>query len=972
MLEKIRGLYKSQSYVDHRSYFEELHQINLQRVGILSLFISGSNLLSLLFCAYQCYFNQTNYAASAHLAAVHFSGLLFYLALYFYTTRNVSSSRYVVKGRWAVWLFTGFSLIFIGFLTLLNQYSEVVPSVGLTIFCGILIIFYRNKLDLLLTFFLGLAVNIFAFSNTISDMAIYSGQIVNLLVFGSIFLLVTRYLYYYKIKELENVRELNSKKSELVNVENTLASINKNILQGLFRMDHQGNLVYANEFLVNLFGYHSAEEMAFHWNQQEILLNNELQQIRDTIEQKGLVKDMEIRYVRNDGTVFWGLINCTKTRDGDSTYFDGTIIDNTERKSNEKILENLSLVASKTDNAVFIIDKEEKIEWVNEAFEKITGYSFQDALGKKPGILFQGENTNPETILLLGERINRGESFSGELLNYRKDGSELWVHFTLNPILNEKKEIEKYVAVESDITERKNVELELIKAKEEAEMLMKVKDQFLSMVSHELRTPLNAIIGMTHLMFQERPADDQHLKTIKTSSEYLLALINDILDFSKIEAGKIAIEQANFSFSNLVQMLEQTFYYQAQEKNIRFTIDVSPDVPNALMGDPVRLNQILVNLIGNSIKFTDYGYVKLTVKCLSNDDNQYHLQFLVTDTGIGIPQDKIQTIFERFEQVIDKNKRGGTGLGLAITKNLVEMMGGTIKVESELGIGSEFTFDLYFSEGDEKLLDDVASTSYNIIDNMEDLRILLVEDNKINQMVAAKFLNQWKVKYDIADNGSKAIKSAMMHKYDIVLMDLQMPEMDGMTATREIRKLPGYHYVPIIALTAASLEAKDEVYKAGMNDFLIKPFNPVELYNKIKKFALTDQFISHNDAELCGQVELDLSGIQKISDGDSQFLLQLLYMCVDQFKKLPNQLMEAMKEKNMLEAGNIIHKISPSIKMLQYYQLEKTTLEFHELIKENKHPEDLEKKAEELIEIINKIEMLLVEKAKELNSKLIN
>jgi PAS domain S-box-containing protein len=963
LVDDLKFLFQNQGYtvVDKKLFEEELQIINLGRARIISFLMMLFNILFLLLTVYHYYESGTNGRISPRALIVFNASIATGFAfIYFIVNKMPCRMPALLKGRLMIWLFSLLSYMFILSIAIVERNAGIVPPLCLMVFCGLLVVFYRNLVDLALAFIIGFVVCILAFNATLIEPIAYSGQMANLLIFSFIFVVISRSLYFKKSQEILNLKkiekqtdQLNEKNTRLINVESTLSSINKNLLQGLFRMDQMGNLVYVNDFLVKLFGYESADRMISDWNLRKILSKKEIYQIRHILEKKGYLKDREIKHVRENGSVFWGLINCSATKSDDYTYYDGIIIDNTERKNNERILENLSLVASKTDNAVFIIDKEEKIEWVNEGFIRITGYSFEEAIGKKPGILFEGENTDHNTIMKLGEKIGRGESFTGELLNYRKDGSEFWVHFTLNPILNERKEIVKYVVVESDISERKNVEKELIKAKEQAEMLMKVKDQFLSMVSHELRTPLNAVIGMTHLLLQEVPRDDQllNLKTIKTSGEYLLALINDILDFSKIEAGKISIDHVNFNFRNLINTLEQTFYYHAQEKNIRFFTDVSPEIPNALVGDPVRLNQILVNLVGNSIKFTDSGFVKLTIKSIFKKGNNIQLRFLVTDTGIGIPKDKLDHIFERFEQVADRNKRGGTGLGLAITKSLVELMGGTIKVESELGKGSEFCFKMAFDEGDETQFDDGKSTIYNIIDNLEDLHLLLVEDNKINQLVATKFLKQWKV------------------KFDMILMDLQMPVMDGIAATQEIRKLPGYHFVPIIALTAASLESEDEVNRAGMNDFLIKPFNPIELYNTIKKYAISEQQYGLVDKE--NAQELDLSVMRRISDGDTEFLLKLIKMCQEQFDSLPVQLLAAIKNKSIIEARNIIHKINPSVKMLQYYQLEKITLEINNLLKhENQDMEVVEKKACEFNGIIDKVQKMLSDKENELNNKL--
>lgn len=957
-----------------------LDLINLQRVRMFSFLLALTNILSAVADYFFLSPDGPGGIAGLHTAPVHLGFSVSYCTLGMLARVKSRPSEKQLHRLSVIltWIFTFISILFGLYVGVYEHLFTSNASIYLMIICALLIIFYRNKnesLALMLSGNLIYAAMIFFYER---DPLIYSSQGVNLALFSIIFFLISRSFYRNKVQEFQTSQQLENqenllqvKNHRLQEAEITLSSINRNILQGLFRMNGEGKLVYANEFLFRLFNYASPEEMTADWNQGKIIPEAKIREIQTIIGKEGIVKDFEIRQKRKDGTDFWALVNCSQSKVGDNIFYDGSLIDNTERKNNEKMLENLSLVASKTDNCVFIIGRNEKIEWVNEGFTRTTGYAFEEAVGKKPGILFQGENTNPDTIRELGEKISRGEGFTGELLNYRKDGSEFWVHFTLNPILNRKNEIIKYVVVESDITERKKVEQELIKAKEQAEMSMKAKDDFLSMVSHELRTPLNAVIGMTHLLLQENPREDQtsNLKTLKTSGEYLLSLINDILDFSKIEAGKIYIDHAVFNFYELIQALEQTFYYQAQEKNIKFYVDVDPRISEYLVGDPTRINQILVNLIGNSIKFTDAGFVKLSVTLLESRKEDQCLQFKVTDTGIGIPEEKLSTIFERFEQVRNRSKRGGTGLGLAITKSLVELMGGSITVESELGDGSEFTFNLQILSGSADQLKAELNDSDNKSYDLSQLRILLVEDNKINQLVAAKFLNQWNVQYDMAEDGFQSINMAKQYDYNLILMDLQMPDMDGLTAAKAIRKIKKYRQTPIIALTAASLEAKEEVYKAGMNDFLIKPFNPLELYNKIKKYGKT-QKSSQKWPRKAQTSELDISGIQKISDGDSHFLLELLNLCVEQFKSLPNQLTEAIKDQDLTEARNLIHKINPSIKMLQYHQLEKTTLEFHKLLRSNHCHEDIEQKANELIGIINKIENQLLKKAKDLNGKL--
>ena len=964
---------KSRKY--WQGFIEELKNTNIERVSIFAFIIAISNTIISLGLDFY-YIIRGDMAKNIYLQylfIIHIViSIIFFLL--FLVSSNIRKSN---NQTWNYLITWTFSILSIGLAVIISVTEQLIGGVAsfyLIAICAILIMLYFTFIESLLLILLGnisYLVSLYFFQ---TDLVIFSGQVAYTFLFSFLFFLISRSHFKIKAAEYENYKEikeqadeLHFKNEKLKAVQSTLSSINKNLMQGLFRLDQKGNLVHVNKFLSDLFGFSSPEKMIKQWNLKHFFSDQEINEFISEIRANGFIKNKEIIYTRTDGSVFSGLINCSICSEEGNFFYDGSIVDNTERKNEQNLLEKLSLVASKTDNAVLIIDKEEKIEWVNEGFSRITGYSCEEAKGKKPGILLQGKNTDPDTIAKIGEKISKGQGFTGEMLNYRKDGSEFWVHMALNPIINDRNEIEKYVLVESDITERKKVEYELIKSKEEAEKLVKAKEEFLSMVSHELRTPLNAVIGMSHLLLQENPRKDQvqNLNSLKISAEYLLSLINDILDFSKIEAGKIIIDQTSFNFKEFVKAIEQTFYYQAQEKNIEFNILISDAIPKYLFGDPVRLNQILFNLLSNAIKFTDTGFVSLSVDVTEIDKSKATIKFTVKDSGVGIPEDKISSIFERFEQASNsKNgKRGGTGLGLAITKSLIELMNGNIQVKSEEGKGSEFSFtvELPFEEKQSVVKDQVKTLSN---ENFIHLNLLLVEDNKINQLVAAKFLKKWQIKFDVAENGIEATEKIKHDFYDIILMDIQMPQMDGYTATKLIREYNShYSKIPIIALTAASLEVKEKVFQAGMNDFLIKPFNPIELQNKIRKYS---DLSNHLDQVSC-QNDLDISEMQKITSGDKDFLMELLNLCAEQFNQLPHKLKSAIKENDISEARNIMHKIKPSVKMLHYFELEKATYEFSKLLKSSGSDIDqIELKADELIKIIQNIENLILNKTEEL------
>lgn len=400
----------------------------------------------------------------------------------------------------------------------------------------------------------------------------------------------------------------------------------------------------------------------------------------------------------------------------------------------------------------------------------------------------------------------------------------------------------RYMGVMVDITESKKQEAELIKAKELAEEASKAKEQFLSVMSHEIRTPMNAIIGTTNILFQENPSNHQmgYLKALKFSAENLLVLLNDILDFSKIEAGKFQIHNQTFNLSDVTKGSFRTFETMAQQKGIDFLMEFDGNVTEKVLGDPIRINQILANLISNALKFTEKGSVQLMLSKAKETKTHYQIRFSVADTGIGVPSDKIDEIFREFSQVYSpKNQRiGGTGLGLTISKKLVELMGGKLMLSTQLGKGSEFYFILKFKKvhkqelsPDTKLINSKSNIS------IKGLKILVAEDNEINAMIALKFLEKWEAEATHVENGKEALEMLKKKKFDLVLMDLEMPVMDGYEATREIRKMKSK--IPIIALTAsAMIDVRNRLTQTGMDGFVLKPFKPSDLLEKIHFFAI--------------------------------------------------------------------------------------------------------------------------------------
>lgn len=377
---------------------------------------------------------------------------------------------------------------------------------------------------------------------------------------------------------------------------------------------------------------------------------------------------------------------------------------------------------------------------------------------------------------------------------------------------------------------------ELFLAKEKAEKASKARSEFLSTVSHELRTPLNAINGITHLLLEENPKESQmnYLTSLKFSGNYLLTFINEILEINRIESSAIEIETISFNLKLLLGNIQNSLKELASINNNAFTIEIDPTIPDFLLGDPTKLSQIFLNLINNALKFTKNGEVKVILQVNEINEEFTSIHFKVLDTGIGIPEEKIESIFDSFSQgSIEINRKyGGTGLGLTIVKKLIDILGGKIMLESEVGKGSSFSFDLSFKIGEEKLvLEKLTALDESILDGK---KVLLIEDNKINQMITKKMVENKGMICEVIDNGEDAIEAVKNNTYDLVLMDVHLPGINGTIATQTIRTFD--KKTKIIALTAISLnENREMLLSYGMNDVITKPFDPMEFYRTITK-----------------------------------------------------------------------------------------------------------------------------------------
>ncbi|GAB1449400.1 hypothetical protein MASR2M44_24270 [Bacteroidota bacterium] len=419
----------------------------------------------------------------------------------------------------------------------------------------------------------------------------------------------------------------------------------------------------------------------------------------------------------------------------------------------------------------------------------------------------------------------------------KKNGDYIWILDRGKVAeVNEEGFALRIIGTFQDISYRKHLEEQLINAKEKAEEASRAKSNFLSTMSHEIRTPMNAVNGIIKLLLQEKPQEHQleNLNALLYSSEQLMFLLNDILDFSKIDAGKLEKDERNFKPEELFRNSVQTMSGQAFDKAIKLSLDYRKPAPEFVFADRHRIGQIVGNLLSNAVKFTEEGQVEMRVAFVPIEQGRYLLRVEVEDTGIGIEAAKLDSIFELFTQASSETTRkfGGTGLGLAISKKLTEWLGGELKVESTPGIGTRFWFEIPVREGSDDLATMRSDEKPDQLKPLSGMRILVVEDNRMNTYVLSKFLSRWEIKYDVAEQGLQALDLLSANTYDLVLMDIQMPEMDGYETTRQLR-LRGLK-MPVFALTAnVFAEVKEKVFEAGMNDYISKPFNPTQLYTKI-------------------------------------------------------------------------------------------------------------------------------------------
>lgn len=593
---------------------------------------------------------------------------------------------------------------------------------------------------------------------------------------------------------------------------------------------------------------------------------------------------------------------------------------------------------------IFIVDYDGEILYHNDSAEETLGYKPKSLVGRKffdlilPDTLkqFQREYKASTT-----KRFN--ESIEFQFLCKNKS----FKYLEFNSInLKHKEKIEALILDCRDITQRKEDAKELLRAQ-------KAKEQFLANVSHEIRTPINGIAGMATLLSQNPTEKEQitYLNAIKSAADNLKVIINDILDLASIESGKLNFEKIDFNLDDLLHSVVDSFSVQSIQKGLKLNYTLDKDISKVLVGDPFRLNQILINLISNALKFTHEGQININCQLEKKSSKTQQIKLEVTDTGIGIPSDKLTKIFESFSQADASvtRKYGGTGLGLTIVKQLVELQKGTIKVSSVEDKGTTFTIEIPYAIGSATEIEEKTSVfnrKKNESVSLKDLRILLAEDNDINRLYATSILKMWECTADTAENGYVALEKVRNNDYDIILMDIQMPIMDGFEATRAIKKSGApKNQIPIIALTANS-SSKDieKCLASGMNDCIGKPFTPENLFRILVKYG---RFKATQPELKSEREKVNLSYLKKISNNDKTFVDDIINSFVNNTPRALNEIKANLDSENWVKMEEQVHKIKPTLTMIGMPLARESAVEIEILTRSQSDIDSLKRLAKE-------------------------
>lgn len=650
----------------------------------------------------------------------------------------------------------------------------------------------------------------------------------------------------------------------------------------------------------------------------------------------------------------------------------------------QKLLSEYSLSLIEASHyPLFAISAEGKITDMNNASVDVTGISRKKLIGTD----FFDYFTEPQKAREVYQEVFEKESAADSPLTLRhKNGKLTDVLFNGSVYKDDKENVQGVVIVARDVTNQKRIEKELTEAKvfaelaaliaeeakSKAEDAMKAKQQFLSNMSHEIRTPMNAIIGFTKVLIKTDLTDKQneYFNAIKVSGDALIVLIDDILDLAKVDSGKMTFEQTPFKMAMSLSAMLHLFETKIQEKNLKLIKNYDTKIPEVLIGDPVRLHQIILNLVSNAVKFTTKGKITVSAHLLNVDNDKVTIEFAVADTGIGIDEEKIATIFENFQQATSGTSRlyGGTGLGLAIVKQLVETQGGTIDVKSQIDEGSTFSFQLPFQRT--KARSEPETTITKLDSEIKNITVLVVEDIALNQLLMKTLLDDFGFERDIADNGKIAIEMLQKKSYDIILMDLQMPVMNGFEATEYIRNTMNSK-IPIIALTADVTTIDLAKCKTvGMNDYIAKPVDEKVLYSKIvglvKKPILKKTGVSNANENIQSKKSkcIDLAYLNQRTKSNPALMMEMISLYLIHTPPLVITLKQSLVDKNWTLLGAAAHKIIPSFSIMGI------SPNFENMAKKIQEISVKEEYTDELNDLVTQLEEICDQACKELEEEL--
>ena len=718
---------------------------------------------------------------------------------------------------------------------------------------------------------------------------------------------------------------------------------------GIHILDEEGNLVQFNHAFATMLGYESEEIATF--NVQNWVFQKSKDQVLDTIRNlSDEPKMFESRHLRKDGIIIDVEINAKKIELNGKRYIYASSRDITDRKATEAQLRKLSLAVEQSPESIVITNLDAEIEYVNAAFTENSGYRRDEIIGQNPRILQSGK-TPQEVYVSLWDTVPNGRSWKGEFHNRRKDGSEFVELAVISPLRQPDGTITHYVSVQEDISERKQYEAELKRAKEIAESANHAKSRFLATMSHEIRTPMNAILGMAQMLRMPDVGDAErkdYAETILASGDLLLNLLNDILDLSKVEAGQFELESFPLDPRQIIQGVQVLFAGAANNKRLKIESRWNGPSVQRYLGDPHRLRQMLANLVSNALKFTAQGQILIEASEVGRDGQDAILEFSVSDTGIGIPKEKQPLLFKAFSQTDSSTTRqyGGTGLGLSIVHRLALLMGGVAGVESEAGHGSRFWFRIRAgcvtagTDNHEAAENSIAVVRSGGLGG----RILVVEDNPTNRKIVKVMLKMSDLQCDFVEDGQQAVDAITGGLApDLVLMDCQMPVMDGFEATQRIRHWEVRNdkpHVTIVALTAGAFEVdRKHCLDVGMDDFLVKPIAFEELMATLGRWLPDAKYpvVQTHPAEPSAQDRDSPVFSEKkllfLLGGDREFARSIILSVQEGIPAYLDQLETAIATGNREEAARKAHTLKGLAAQIGGVRLSERFNEVHESIK---------------------------------------